>query len=168
MKNKLASFWLIGVILLLAQIFLFRDFAIWDRAFLFLYIYLILKLPLNFGIFWTLTLAFIVGWVVDLFLLSYGLHAFSAVLLAFIKYPLLRIIGFDNNNEEDLSINLSTLKIQKIVPYFFIATFIYSFSYFILEASDRSIFGIVLLKTIFTSIITSIIFILVEFFSTSK
>lgn len=168
MNNRRNGFWIIGILLVLVQLFLFRDFSLLGRGFFFVYLYIILMAPLSISLGFLLFFALIIGWIVDLFLLSYGLHAFSAVLIAFLKFPLLRIIGFDSNQEEDLSVSIRTLKIQKFTSYVFISTLIYSFVYFILEASDSSLFPLVLVKTLFTSIITTIIFIIIESFSPSK
>lgn len=168
MNNKAISYWVWSIILLIIQVFLLRDFSIWGRGFFFLHLYIIIKSPLNLSLGANLILAFVSGWVVDLFLLSYGLHAFSGVLLAFLKFPILRIVGFDRNQETETDISIQSLKLEKFFFYIFISILIYSLIYFFLEASDLSLLGIVLFKIIFTSFLTSIVFMLIENFSTSK
>lgn len=75
------------LVLTLAQVLVFNNLVLFHTAVCFIFIYIILRLPLSLNTNWLLTLSFLIGFVIDIFSDTPGLCALSSVLLAVIKKP---------------------------------------------------------------------------------
>ena len=153
------------VLILLAQLFLLRDLGIGGMAFLFIYTMIIIKAPLDFNPTLLFTLAFFIGWLVDVFYDTHGMHAFSLVLIAFLRPKIISILTPANGYDEKNRIGLRDMTWLWYLPYVGSMLFIHHFVLFFLEASDMSLLGITLLKVICSTIFGTLVFVLIELFS---
>jgi rod shape-determining protein MreD len=118
---------------------------------LFIFLYPIKK---NDGL--LIFLSFLLGLCIDIFSNSGGINAAATLLIAFIRIPVLKsVIG---KREIDYSAT-SLFKLPYFKTFFFISilTFIHHFVVFGLEYFKWSNFGIIIIKTILTSIFTLIL-----------
>ncbi len=87
---------------ILTQVLLARRLALFDTGFCFVYVGFLLFLPIQLGRPWELLLAFVLGWTLDLFYDTGGIHAAACVLVAFLRAGQLRIIrprdGYDSQD----------------------------------------------------------------------
>ncbi len=107
---------------------------------------------------WILLFAFILGLSIDFLSNDNGINAFALVFIAYFRLTILKFIrgvSFDDVDEIDIK------HLENLVMVFWIAivTFIYSFIVFLLEQFNFHLLGQVLLKTILTSILTSLLLI---------
>ena len=83
----------------LAQVLLVRRLDLFDTGFCFVYVGFLLFLPILLDRPWVLLLGFALGFAVDLFYNTGGLHAAACVLAAFVRGAQLRVIrprdGYD-------------------------------------------------------------------------
>ncbi|WP_113738047.1 hypothetical protein [Blattabacterium clevelandi] len=134
----------------------------------YIYILFVLTYPYrgNKSIF--LCLSFIIGWIIDNCMNTGGNHAFSTTFSAFFRLKLLQF--FDGKNfliRSDFSIY--ELPFIRKILYIFSLVFAHHFSLFMLEVFKVSFFSkIILLKTIFSSILTTILCIVYFFFRKIK
>ena len=72
-------------IYLVLQVLLFKSLVLFNTAFCFLYVAFILFLPIEFSTLALMFIGFGLGFMVDIFYDSLGLHAFTLVLIAYVR-----------------------------------------------------------------------------------
>ena len=96
------------IVLVFMQVFLLKNFTLYDLSTPYLYILFVLLLPFETPNFLLFLLAFILGITIDAFYDTPGLHAAACVLLAFVRILFITITvqkdGFDNEPEPTLSV----------------------------------------------------------------
>lgn len=89
MSKSFLQYLLLFVLLVLFQVLVFNNLVLFNVAVCFVYIYLIIRLPLSLNTNWLLTIAFLTGFVVDVFSDTPGLNSLSSVILAILKRPVI-------------------------------------------------------------------------------
>lgn len=153
------------LLVLLAQVFLLRDVGIGGLAFLYIYTYVVIKAPIDLNRSLLVTLAFFIGWLVDVFYDTHGLHAFSLVLIAYIRPIILNFLTPANGYDDRSKISLKEMTWLWFLPYVGLMLFIHHISLFLLEASDWSLFGLSLVKIVCSTLFGLLVFVLIELFS---
>jgi len=140
------------LLLVVIQIPLLHNWVLYDRAFPFPYIGFVLLLPHTFSRGWSMTLAFFLGLVIDVFSNTPGIHASASVLVAFFRIPWLGITTDSTNEELDLTI--SHLGLAKFTMFTLPLIFIHHLMLFILENEGFKwaglLFGKVIWSTMFS------------------
>jgi rod shape-determining protein MreD len=77
------------IVFVLLQVLILNNIHLFGIVTPFLYIYLILKLPVDFGRSIVIFISFLLGLVIDIFSNTFGIHAATATLAGFIRNPLL-------------------------------------------------------------------------------
>ncbi len=150
--------------LCLVQISIFNPLFLFLGYYSYIYILFILVFPYNGNKFLFLFLSFLIGWLIDHCMNSGGVHAFSSTLSAFLRLKFLQFFDGKNFiNKNDFSIY--ELPFIRKMLYIFSLVFIHHFSLLILEILKGTIFNrILLFRTIFSSIFTTILCIIYFFF----
>lgn len=87
MGRTVISYIVMSIILVLFQVLICNHIMLFNAAMAFVFIYVIISLPMNLSTNWLLTWAFLLGLTVDLFSDTPGLNALACVLLAIMKRP---------------------------------------------------------------------------------
>lgn len=157
-------------------LFLTLQVVIFDNIFFigyinpYIYLMFLISLPINkSNKNMLLLIAFATGLIMDAFQNSMGLHAFSCVLLMYLKEPLLLnlIPQLKNKSQNDISFSMQEYGIPTTIIYTSILVLTHHFTLFLIEAFRFDIFN-VLLRTISSTIITSTLLILFQFFNSKK
>lgn len=108
-----------------------------------------------------LIVGFLTGLFIDAFHNSMGLHAFSCVLLMYLKEPILLslIPQLKNKSQNNLTFSIQEYGIPTATIYTTSLVFIHHFSLFLIEAFRFDLLN-VLLRTLVSSVITSIVLII--------
>lgn len=159
-----------GAVLFILQVILFRNVALFDLAFCFVYIGVLLFLPVETDRILALIIAFILGIFIDIFYNSIGIHASAAVFLAFIRYFWIKAVMPQGGYEGNISLTIANMGLQWFTSYAFPIIFTHHFTLFFVEAGGFSLFGYTLLKVIMSSIFTFLVIVLLQmlFFSRKK
>ncbi|MEQ8303960.1 MAG: Rod shape-determining protein MreD [Cyclobacteriaceae bacterium] len=148
---------------LIIQVVLMKNLVLFNTAFCFLYIAFILFLPIEINTLLLMLLSFLLGFMVDVFYDSLGIHAASLVLVGFVRnFWLSRITpqgGYDAGEGPTLSAN----GMQWLLIYVLPLIFIHHFTLFFIEAGGFSMLGYTLLKVFFSSIFTFVVIILLQY-----
>lgn len=149
--------WFIAIVL--AQTLLFNN--IFFAGYLNPYIYLIfiLFLPVNTSRVLLLIASFILGWCIDIFENSGGVHIAASVVLGFVR-PYLLKLSIQRQESEIENLQIQRLPILTYSIYTLLAIFIHHLILFTIEAFSFSGFGTTLLRTLYSSLFT-FLFILV-------
>lgn len=156
------------VIYWLAQVMLFKQIVLFDTAFCFLYVVFILLLPIETNSLVLMGLAFLLGFLVDVFYDSLGLHAFSLVLVAYLRNYWLGTItpqgGYDAGEGPTLAVN----GLQWFMVYSLPLVFIHHFVLFFTEAGGFGIFWFTMQKVITSLVFTMSVIIFLQYFSLDR
>lgn len=87
MDKSLVQYIILFFVLLLLQVLLFNNLVIFHTAVCFIFIYLIIRLPLSLSVNWLLTIAFLMGFVIDIFSDTPGVNSLCSVILAALRRP---------------------------------------------------------------------------------
>jgi rod shape-determining protein MreD len=156
MNNYILKYSLLIVLLVLVQVLVLNNIYFLGYLNPIIYILFIFVFPIKENKTPLLFFSFILGLLIDFFSNSGGSNAAAIVFIAYIRLPLLKLI--QNNNEFDyLLFNIKKLNFLQILIYIFILSFLHHLLVFYLEYYTLKGFGYILLKTLYTSIFSSII-----------
>lgn len=164
--NRSAIFIVISfVVYLLAQVMLFRQLVLFNTAFCFLYVAFVLMLPIETNNLALMFIAFVMGFLVDVFYDSLGLHTMSLVLIAYLRnYWLVTITpqgGYDAREGPTLAAN----GLQWFLVYTLPLLFIHHFVLFFTEAGGFRVFWFTVSKAMSSLLFTLFVVLFLQYFS---
>ncbi|WP_185876844.1 hypothetical protein [Blattabacterium cuenoti] len=164
-KNFIFSIFFI-FLLCLIQILMINPLLIgYYGYYSYIYVLFILVYPYNRNKFLFLLLSFLIGWIIDNCMNSGGIHAFSSTLSAFLRVNFLRFLDGKRFLTNRNRFSIYKLSFIKTVLYIFLLVITHNFSLLILETFKETSFNkIILFRTIFSSIFTTILCIIYFFF----
>ena len=133
----------------------------------FLYILFILRLPPSISREFAMLAAFALGFCVDIFSNSIGLHMGASVFLAYIRPQLINIVTIRGGADVE-SLNIRQLKLGRFVTYAGLATLIHHFFLFYMDVFKISEFFHTFLRAIVSSIFTLILLLMAEYLTRGK
>ena len=156
------------VLYLLIQVMVFKQLVLFNTAFCFLYVAFILLLPIETNTLILMLTAFVLGFCVDIFYDSLGLHAMSLVLVAYVRNYWLTTItpqgGYDAGEGPTLAVN----GLQWFVVYSLPLVFVHHFILFFTEAGGFGIFWFTMLKVMISMIFTMFVILFLQYFSSDR
>ncbi|TAE76324.1 MAG: hypothetical protein EAZ85_00180 [Bacteroidetes bacterium] len=145
---------------LFLQIFFFRYLDLFGVAFCFLYVNFLLFLPINTDKRMLLFVGFFVGFFIDGFDSTLGIHTFACVLIMFLRPFLLHFLSDKN---EVYTLSLSENGVFWYLQYTLILTFIHHFTIFLLQQFNISYFLDTLIKGVASAILTVSLGLLIQY-----
>lgn len=147
----------------LVQVIVLKNLVLFDSAFCFLYVAFILLLPFELSATLTILVGFIVGFTIDIFYSSMGLHAFATVLMSYLRNYWLSVITPQSGYDVGNSPTIATNGVQWFLVYTIPMVFIHHFVLFFLEASGFDMFWFTMLKIIGSLLFTMTVIIFLQF-----
>jgi hypothetical protein len=153
---------------LLVQVLLFKKLVLFNTSFCFLYVAFILLLPIETNNLVLMIAAFLLGFGIDIFYDSLGIHALSLVAVAYIRNYWLSAItpqgGYDVGEGPTMAVN----GFQWFLVYSLPLVFVHHVILFFVEAGGFSMFWFTMLKVIGSVCFTMVIIILLQYLSTDR
>ena len=158
------------LLIVLIQVFVLEriDLTLGEFNFVHLYVYpyLILMLPMDFDKYFAILFAFIVGIAIDIFLGTYGIHASALSFMAFARNQYLRIIEPREGYESGSSPTILRQGYGWMMLYTSLLLFLHMTFLFSVEAFSFIYISEILLRTIFSFVVSFIlIFLLIIIFN---
>lgn len=151
-------------VFILAQVFILDQIPPLHRLVTpYIYFLFILWLPFKMGRRLQMTIAFCLGFALDCFTNTYGLHAASCVLIAYLRPFLINMLISQEGAESNY--NEPSIQSMGVTPYFTYAailTFIHHACLFFLQALQSGGYFYFLLKTFTSTAISLLLILLVE------
>ena len=158
--------WFLSVVFAMAiQVLFLRDIAIANVAFCFIYTWFLVKAPMQTNPLLLLLGSMTVGWLIDIFYNTHGMHAFASVFVAWLRPVYFRILTPANGYDERSSISLAEMKWLWFFPYLFLMLMSHHLLLFLLEAGDWSLIGFSILKALSSTLMGMAVFGILEFFN---
>lgn len=155
---------------LIVQVMVLKNLVLFNVSFCFFYITFLLLLPIDTNPLVLMGLGFLLGFMVDIFYDSLGLHASAMVLTGYLRNYWLAAItpqgGYDAGAGPTLAVN----GLQWFLVYSVPLVFIHHFVLFFAEAGGFSVFWYTMLKVITSLLFTMTVIILLQylFFDTKR
>jgi rod shape-determining protein MreD len=159
MNNVISANIIRFVLLLLVQVVICNNINFLGYINPYIYIIFIFLFPIKENRLILLIVSFILGMLVDMFSDSGGVHAASAVFLAYSR-PILLKTSFGMLYEHQ-SVKFSNTELGSLITYVSFGTLLHHFVLFSLEVFNISNILLILKKTLFSSIFTIIISVLI-------
>lgn len=154
------------IILILLQVLVLNNINFLGYINPYIYILFIILYPIKNNRLLFIFLSFLLGLTVDLFLDSGGVHAAACVTIAYIR-PILLKFSFGTIYDHQ-TIKFSTTEFGQRLTYFSIIVFIHHLILFSLEIFNSSKIILILIKTLFSSIFTIILCLLITILFSRK
>lgn len=153
------------VLYMLAQVMLLKQLILFNTAFCFVYVAFILMLPIETNPLVLMLAGFLMGFSIDVFYDSLGLHAMSLILVSYLRNYWLTTItpqgGYDAGQGPTLAVN----GLQWFMVYAIPLVFLHHFILFFAEAGGFGIFWYTMLKVIASLTFTMTVILLLQYFS---
>ncbi len=141
------------ILLVLTQVLVLNNIQFLGFINPYIYILFILSLPVLTPRWFSLILAFALGLTIDMFLNTMGMHAFTAVLIAFLRNGVIKLFtSLEEGNNPTPSFH--TFGVSAYIKYVVLLVFIQHFILFYLEAFTFTNFWFTLVKIILSSVVT--------------
>ena len=150
-------------IYLLYQVLILKNIVLFNTAFCFLYVAYLFFLPVEANPLFLMFAGFLMGFAIDIFYDSLGMHAFSCVLVMYVRNYWLSLItpqgGYDSSATPSIAIN----GMQWFLVYTFPLVFLHHSVLFFVEAGGFGMFWFTLWKIITSTLFTTIVTVAVQF-----
>lgn len=155
---------LIVFLVVAIQVLFLRDLSLGSYAFCFIYLWPIVKAPLEMKPIPLLLIAFCLGWIIDIFYNTHGMHAVASLTTAYLRTYYINILTPANGYDERSKISLREMSWLWFLPYVFLILITHHLIFFLLEASDYTLILMSILKALASSLLTLFVFVLLEMF----
>lgn len=144
------------VLLILAQILILNQISVLGYAVPLLYVYFIIKLPINLNRSLVIFLAFLMGIILDAFTNSYGINSAATVLAAFVR-PYIQKLFFSLDDFNEVTPSVTTLGAGNFYKYAVCIVVIHHTVLFLVEFLSLNNIPSLLLHISLSSVLTLII-----------
>jgi hypothetical protein len=151
----------------IAQVLLFKRLVLFNTSFCFLYVAFILLLPVETNNLLLMVLAFFLGFTIDIFYDSLGIHALALVTVAYLRNYWLNTITPQGGYDAGASPAI-TNGIQWFLVYSVPMVFVHLSLLFFIEAGGFGLFWFTMLKIMASLIFTVGVMLMLQFFSVPR
>lgn len=144
------------------QVLLLKDFVLFDRAFLFVYIMALILLPVEISPLLLIVIGFFTGLTVDIFYNTQGIQALACVLIMFLRPYFFQLVS-SSRYEPGTNLNIREMGIAWFLTFCFPLIFIHHLTIFFTEAASTAFFMFTLSKVFFSSIFTFVVALLIQY-----
>lgn len=166
-KSGIIHFFLFFVYAI-AQVLLLKNLVLFNTAFCFLYVVFILLLPVETNNLLLMLAGFLLGFTIDIFYDSLGLHAMALVVVAYLRNYWLGVITPQGGYDSGLPPTLASNGLQWFLIYAIPLLFVHHFVLFFTEAAGFSRFGFTLLKVVMSLLFTLSVVLILQYFSLER
>lgn len=148
---------------LLYQVMILQNVVLFHTAFCFLYVLYLLILPVEANPMVLMGVGFLLGFSIDLFYESIGLHAFASVTVMYLRNYWLNSLtpqgGYDSSSVPTIAMN----GVQWFLVYAMPLVFIHHAVLFFMEVGGFNMFWFTLSKVVTSTLFTTVVILLAQF-----
>ncbi len=150
------------------QVLFLRNMILFDVAFSFIYIAVMLLLARDINVIPLMIIGFFYGLFIDFFYSTIGVHAAACVMLAYMRPKVLNWTEPSGGYETWMQPQANVMGFQWFIIYTFLLTFFHHFVLFFIEVGTFKLFWFTFLKVIFSTVYTTVIITLFQYIFYSK
>lgn len=133
MNKSVITYIITLICLILAQVLICNHIVLFNVAIAFVFIYAIIRLPMDMNTNWLLTIAFFIGLIVDIFSDTPGVNALACTLIAMFKKPMLYAYTAKDDRTKNIVPTLATLGFGIYGKFLFTVSIVYCLLTFSIE-----------------------------------
>lgn len=145
---------------IIVQVFFAKDLELFGIAFCFIYVNYLLTLPLNMSRASLLLLGFSLGFVVDIFYDTLGIHSAACVFIAYIR-PY--VINITSSKIEVSELSLRDTGLKWFLTYSFLLVFTHHLFLFMLQQFNTHMLFSTILKTVASTAFTVLLVMIIQY-----
>jgi rod shape-determining protein MreD len=168
MINSIIRYIIIFIVLMLLQVLIFNNIQFSGYINPYVYIMLILLLPVEIPSWLLLLISFFTGLTVDFFSGTPGMHASATVLAGFSRPYILRIISPRDGYEAGATASMEIYGFRWFLIYTIAIVLIHHFALFYLEVFRFADFFRTLLRVLLSSLFSATFILLAEYYRKGK
>lgn len=153
---------------LFLQVLVLKKLVLFNTSFCFFYVAFILLLPIEINNLLLMVVAFLLGFSVDIFYDSLGMHAMALVAMAYLRNYWLSTItpqgGYDAGAGPTLAVNGMQWFLVYVIPL----VFLHHAILFFVEAGGFSLFWFTMLKIVGSSLFTIFVMLLFQYLNSNR
>lgn len=149
---------------LFLQIFFLRNVVLFNYAFCFIYIAGVLMLPAETDRMYLLLIGFAMGFTVDAFSNTFGMHAFATVLIAYVR-PFLIRYQMEAKGAERMDLGIRSQGLGGFLAYIMPLILVHHSVLFLMEMNNFGMILYTLIRIGASVLLTTILLVLLELFS---
>lgn len=155
MFNLVIKYILFLIFLIFFQIVVFPKIYLTEYITPFFYAVIILTLPVFLNRYYVLTISFLVGWIMDIFYHTGGIHIASLVFIGYLRYYWLKTIEPSERYEENQIPVMREMGRDWFLKYIIPMIFIHQFLLFTLELFNFKYIGSILIRSILSTLVST-------------
>jgi hypothetical protein len=161
--RNLISYLFLVLVLGFIQIFFLKNLAVFGVGLGFIYLLVLLILPTSIKAIPLMFISFLMGFGLDIFYETIGMHTAAATALAFFRQIWLKAVspsgGYEDVVDEP---SLSEIGIGRFLLYAFPLIFLYSLVFFTADLWGSNGILKIILKSLFSTLLTTLLIVLVQ------
>jgi hypothetical protein len=158
------QYFLMILLYLFLQIFFMRNMVLFNYAFCFIYIAGILLLPADIDRMYLLLIGFAIGFTVDVFSNTFGMHASATVLIAYLR-PFLIEYQMKSRGAERAEVGIRAQGLGAFISYIFPLILLHQSMLFLMEMNNFGMILYTLIRIGASALLTTLLITLLELFS---
>lgn len=161
MTKTILQLTVLGFILLLAQV-ICSKMIFWGIAMPVVFIYLILRLPINLHNNWCFLIAFVMGLIVDIFNNTAGMNAMAALIMTLFRQPVFNLFILREDDTSNPLPSIESVGFSNYFRYMTTLVIIFCISLFLIQAFTLRDFPLTLLRIAGSSVISVILILAID------
>jgi len=142
------------IVFVLVQVLLFNQIHIYGFGCIFLYILFVINYPFEHKNIYLVFWGFLLGFVIDMFSQSYGIHTFATTLIAYLRPSIIKLYA-GSDDPEVLKKNYNYFG-ATFYKYAVTIILIHHFTLFMLEAFSLKFIFPVIFRTLISTLLTTV------------
>jgi len=157
MAKTIIKFVILYIVLVLAQVIIFNHVCLYNVAIPFVFLYLIVRLPISLSTNWTMTIGFITGLTIDIFSDTPGMNAMACVIIAALRHGVLRLYIPREEDMVQAEPSLLSLGTAIYLKYILTVSLIYCTTVFIIEACTLFNPMLLIMRIVCSTLLTAVL-----------
>lgn len=162
MSKEILKYLLLFIVLVVAQVVVFNHLCLFNVAVPLVFIYFIIKLPVDLSVNWVMTFSFLLGLIIDIFSNTQGMNALSCTVIAAIRLPVLRLYFPREDDMSNPEPSLRTLGPGVYMKYIITVIAIYCTLFFVIEAFTFYNWLLMLIRIAASTLLTFVVILAVD------
>lgn len=153
---------LLFIVLIISQSVIFNNLILFNCAIAFVFLYMIIELPVTLAVNWVMTISFFLGLGVDIFQDTPGLNALCCTLLAFMRRPIFHLYVAQDEDYSGKRLGIACLGASTFLKYMLTMVLVYMIFYFCIDAINYNSFLRVALRIVASTAYTFVVIYAIE------
>ncbi len=152
----------LAIIMVLLQALIFNKISLFGVAVPVVFIYVIIKLPINISALWLLTISFLLGLSVDIFSDTYGMHALACTIVSFIRPKIFSLYVSYSNDYASEAPSLRSLGTWLYVRYSLTFIALYCVVLYLIESMSLFDLPYLILRIVGSTLLTFVLILSID------